>query len=357
MTPVMLALAIGCARPIAPAGPPAPEAPAVLPAPDGAVYTAAPAAPRDPVVAQVAAGLPWDESLSGAGTTLVLDAAGADLDRARWAAWRAAYPHPVVQVVEGRSAPGAVPEGLPALLAQLLRPGDQLGLVRARAPGADRWVALIGRPAVPLGPVPRRVEVGATVEIAVPQGFSVHTLAPDGRLRHTDGPAAFAAGAAGVWWVEVHAPDGSVAAGFPLGVGVDPPREAPVPLPGAAAPGPSAAADRLLEAVNAWRAAAGLSPVRAEPALAALAARPLDGLLSGAFDPAAAERRLDAAGFAGGPRAALGCTAPTPALCVDGWARSVASRASLLHPGLRLAGVGAEARTDGLSAVLLLSAE
>ncbi len=356
MRPWMLALGIGCAK-AAPVVAPPPEAPAVLPAPDGEVYTAAPATPRDPVVAQAADGLPWDESLSGAGTTLVLDAAPVDLARARWAAWRAGYPHPVVQVVEGRGAPGAVPDGLPALLDGLLLPGDHLGLVRARAPGADRWVAIVGRPVVAIGPVPRRLGPGAALQIDVPAGAAVSVVSPDGRLLRSVGPTALPALGAGVWWVDVRTADGVAAAAFPVAVGVDPPREPPVPLPGAPASGPSGAAASLLDAINAWRAAAGLAAVRPEPALASLAARPLEGLLVGAFDAPAAERRLEAAGFVGGPRAALSCVAATPALCVDGWAREAPGRVALLHPGLRLAGVAAEVRTDGLSAVLLLSAE
>lgn len=169
---VWLSVCCACApKPAATESPTDDDTP-ILPAPDAGMYAHGPSAPKDAMVAVAAEGLAWDEALSGAAGAIAVTGNDPTMPAVRWAAIRAGYPYPVLTAVTGSSDHGVAPDGMLERIRNLLRPGDDLGLARARVGAADVWVALVGRTAGRLVPFPREVEVGDAV-----------MLAPDATLR------------------------------------------------------------------------------------------------------------------------------------------------------------------------------
>lgn len=211
-------LLAGCAarhapEPVAPAVPPAPH----LPAPVGELYVHHVGRPIDPLVAQVLAGRPWEEVLSGAATGLALSEAsrgGVDLSAARWAAVRAGYPFPVtsVQVVH------APHEALPTLA---LPAGGELGVVRARGQEDDVWVVLHSPGGPELPAVPREAQVGDYVALA---SLSWRAASPDGSVRVVKDGVVL--DHEGEWLLEASTPTGVVAT-LPVYVGEPTPERPP----------------------------------------------------------------------------------------------------------------------------------
>jgi len=350
-------LGLGCPKDPPPDAPPEllPDTP-VLPAPVAPAYARGAEHPADPLVATAVeqVGARWSESLAGAAGALALS--GARAGSASWACVRAGYPHTVVLRVQGAEAAGAWPAGLIEQLRGRLRPGDDLGLARARSIEGDRWVALVGRPQVEVPPFPRELQVGEL--LALPDlGVHYALVSPRGRLVEGATPVRHALDAPGEWLIELISPqDGRTLLSVPLFVGQATPVEPPLPEAGPAA-GPESARAELLRLLHRLRADQGLSPLSVDPTLDGLARHPLEQLRAGAWDRGAGEARLRAAGFVGGPVAQLSCAGPTAAACLGQIAGHGRGRVALLQPGLRLVGLAAEVRADGLIAVINLSSE
>jgi len=353
MIPTLLLVA-ACAR-TGPA-PATLEEPPRLVAPEGAVYAVRPGAPRDPAVAAAAGGAAWEESLSGAASGLalaLLDGDRPDAWRTRWAALAAGYPYPVVAVEVDECALGCPGSGVMDALRPRLRPGDDLGLARARGPAGDVWVGLVGRHALTLSDVPRQAARGAEIVLAATggpaaPGVAVALVSPEGDVEsaYLAEGVAVTLDVAGAWWIQVGSAAG-VAAAFPVYVDVEPPRATPLDDP----PSRPATADEAVAAtwrlLDGARADLGRNPFGRDAILEAAArahlrdrlgqtAVPLSGPLAGPGDAC---------------RAALACAPDAgPDACVRRWLVDAGYRAHLADPRCALAGVAA-ARSGDLWAV------
>jgi hypothetical protein len=342
------------AAPTAPAEVPTP----VLPSPDARRYALGLTSPRDVLVARFVAegALPWEESLSGAATTLALDRSPPSLRAARWAAVRAGYPYPVVHVISGRMPAGELPgEMLPALH-RSLKPGDHLGLVRARDLKDDRWVALIGRPVARVEPFSRELGLGEPLQLSAEEPGRWLLVSPTGALLEGALPLDQPLSEDGEWWLELRSDAGQPWVGLPVYVAMPTPK-GPIFDAGAAPTSPITAVNEAGRLLGELRQAFGLPGLTVEPVLHSLARLPLQEALEGRFRQAAAEQRLRGAGFVGGPVASLSCVAPTVVDCIEGLLQRAEDRSRLLDRGNRVYGGAAEVSTDGLTLVLHLASE
>jgi hypothetical protein len=332
----------------------------ILPAPEAGTYTHGPSAPRDTMVATAARDLAWDEALSGAAGALAVTGEQPTMPAVRWAAIRAGYPYPVLTAVSGRSDHGVSPDSMLEGVRGMVRPGDDVGLARARVGASDVWVALVGRPNGRLLPFPREVATGEAVTVAPDASLAGPLewtlVSPRGELRTGRLPADLVLDEQGEWWLEVDAAGGRVIASVPLYASMTTPPQ-PLVLETSTVAGPSEASDVLLDGVNRVRAAFHLSSVAVDSTLATLADWPLAQVVGGTWVREEGEKRLLAAGFVGGPVAQLACTDATVADCVDGWLRKPKDRARVLDPGFRVCGAAVEVRTDGITAVLNLASD
>ena len=358
----LLALALACGPkkvPVAALGVPATDSP-ILPSPDATLYATGSSLPRDVLVAQVVEYglLPWQESLAGAATALVLDHKGPlDLSLARHAAWRSGYPYPVVQIVTGDETAGVYPAGLVTAVQRALKAGDHVGVVRARVGPSDRWVALIGRSAGVAEALPRASDEGARLHLAAYRAGSFSAVTPSGGTRGGPLPADLRLDEPGEWWIQLDAADGRRILGVPVAVGMEPPPGSIFDLPGSPPTGPSESAALAFQLVNEVREAFARSPVVLYETLQTLAQHPLEQLAAGTWTRSAGESRLRGAGFVGGPIAQVTCKAATVEICLDQLLASTEGRAVLLQPQVRLGGVAAQVRTDGLLLAINLAAE
>lgn len=357
---IALAL-VGCAKNKPPAATPVdPGATPVLPAPEGSHYALGVDVPTDPLVGDVVrTGLfIWVESLSGAATRLVLDTERAPtLDAARWAAVRAGYPHPITEIIEGTEPAGVVPTELIDVLRARLRQGDHLGLVRARTAAGDKWLALIGRPAVTVAEFAREHPVGTTLELDADALGGWVAVSPQGSVQHGALPLAVQLDTAGEWWVELRASDTRPLLALPVYAGTPTPvapllHDFPDDLPD-----PTALPDLVLDALDEIRSTFELPALDWDPTLATLATTPVRQVRAGTWDHTAGVQRLRGAGFLGGPLEQVTCTAPSVPACIHNLMRHADDRAALLNPGMRLVGVAGEVRTDGVTLVANLSSE
>jgi len=207
-----------------------PMAEPILPAPTASAYVQVPRTAPDPFVAAASRGHTWDESLSGGAAALALSW-GAGAGRltsweAREAAWQAGWAWPLLEV-RGWSAPqgAAIPEDAVIWLANLSE-GESLGLVRARAPERDVWVALRSKPRLDLPPIPRQLPVGSQLPLPEVPGAQLIVANPRGEVttasldRAQTIPTPFP----GEWLFKIRDADGTVAL-FPIYVGILPPAE------------------------------------------------------------------------------------------------------------------------------------
>ena len=280
----------------------------MLPSPRGDLYTRAPGMPNDPLVASVAGGLPWDETLSGVATAVALAHVAkepVDACRVRWMAVLAGYPYPVRGWRTADAALGEVPEPLLAeARAQAARRVD-VGLVRARDGEVDRWVLVVGERTADLPPIPREVPVGDTVTLGAGSWVVSDAL---GELRAAEGT--FVADTPGEWLVAARAGATTLAA-FPIYVGETSPKAPPL---GCLA-GTGDAASRADTALVGLRATYAFPAVARDPALDSVARARLRAYAAGETLPNARDQ-LRAAGVIGVPVAAGACRAATVEACL-----------------------------------------
>ena len=330
----------------------------VLPAPSSAAWALGERVPRDPLVAAVVGdSLSWVEALSGAATGLVLDGPPPyDLDAAAWAAVRAGYPHRVRTLLTGDVPAGTLPEELPQALRDQLRPGDHLGLVRARVDDRDRWLALVGSPGeAPTPTLPKELAEGARLDLAGLGPWRI--VSPSGVVREGSAAAGPVMEESGEWWLELLV-QGSARASLavPVFVGMPTPEEPLLDLPGEPAADAEEAEELALALLDEVRAAFELPALRLDPTLDTLARHPLEGLRAGSWSAEEGEQRLRAAGFVTGA-GQVACSARSVARCLQGVLGHGPSRGRLLEPDLVLVGLAAEASDEGVQLVVNLGAE
>ena len=188
------------------------DQPPSLPAPEADVYARGAGKITDAAVAELAKALQWDEALSGAAGAIamaILDGEEPSTWTARWASYRAGYPHNLIDLRVYRGDIGQVPTELGSDLAGLDARLD-VGLARARGYELDTWVLLTARVDVGIGPFARVVSVGETITLEVdePAGVEVQWVAPSGLLdrvalaEHSE----FTLGEEGEWWLQLLRP-------------------------------------------------------------------------------------------------------------------------------------------------------
>lgn len=334
-----------------------PGAAPILPAPDSAWYAPGESTPRDPLVAAIVGDvLPWKESLSGAAGALALGEPFVTPNGlVRWSAIRAGYPHPIQQVITGEVPIDTFPTALRDRLQSIVRPGDDLGLVRARIRHKDRWVAIIGRPALQIPTFPKEIDRGAPLPL-IAEGGEWSLQSPTGRIIEGTLPSEPTLSQEGEWWLQIKRGDQTVMS-VPIYVGLQTPMDPPVLVPGEVVIQPSDALELSYILLNELRDDFSRPLLRPDPVLETLAQHPLEQALVGQWDPAVGTRRLQGAGFVGGPVGQVYCEGRTVAECLDSLMWDIETRSVLLDPGLRVAGASAQVRTDGLAMVFNLASE
>jgi hypothetical protein len=325
------------------------SAPPSLPPPQSKVFSRVAATPTDPAVARLVPTTRWDAALAGAAGGLGLEASLGIVSFQPWeireAAWRAGYPIPVRQARSWSTPVGGEP---PAELLEWLATVDEhteIGLVRARSPEGDAWVALAATPRVSLPPVPREARVGAEVRFPPIPGATVVWSDPVGGLAEASLAADKVIGlhTPGCWLFDVRDAEG-VAARFPVWVGMAAPDLRLYALP--ELPGdPAVRAEVLLAEVRAL----GSRPAWTRDAtLDLLAARRLNEP-DAPLGPALAKLGYDAE-HAG----SFSCEAPTLEACLDQILWRPEGRRVVLaaHPlsGLAVDTAGGTVRIAGLVA-------
>lgn len=302
-----------------------------LPSPTSAQYVRTQTQPSDPVVAELAKGRTWEESLSGAAAALALDWAESGTApttwRAREAAWQAGYAYPVSTLRGWGSPVGAEPPPDLTAWIQSLDAKHDLGLVRARGATGDFWVGLAAQPSHDLGSLPRQLQIGSRLDLPVLPSGEATVSAPDGRLFRA--PMAIAqpieVDQQGEWLVEVRADDRRVAL-FPVYAGMMPPDEALITPLGR--PESAERADAQVRA--AWqdiRGAYGRGPLVDDTMLAS-AAR--SALTQGSANAGEVAQTL---GYPEEKIWHIECRAKTVESCLDQIVWNPASRPALLHAG------------------------
>jgi hypothetical protein len=357
-----LAVSIACGGKKAPpeAAAISPSAAPILPAPEATVYATGQSDAPDPLVRQVVTRglLPWQESLAGGATTLILDVKGPlDLQQAEHAARRAGYPYPVVRIITGEEPPAAYPDGLVQAVQRSLRLGDHVGVVRARVGQADRWIALIGRPAGLALPFDRQSRVGAELVLDLDRPSTWMLVSPSGALSTGRTPGAIKLDRAGEWWLEVEDENGARILSAPIFVGMAPPPAPLIELPGEPATGPDDAEVAALDLLAEVRDAFALPGLEEDGTLSTLAGHPLEQAIDRTWTRPDGEARLRGAGFVGGAVAQVWCQGETVAKCMDQLLTDAQGRAALMHPQVRLVGVRAQASTSGVVLLFNLASE
>ncbi|MEC8191796.1 MAG: hypothetical protein VX944_10910 [Myxococcota bacterium] len=328
----------------------------ILPASMAPVYATGHALPKDELVAQVALGLAWDESLSGAAAALALSDQALGIERAQYAAFRAGYPY-LVRIVSSGSVPaGTHPDALVRTLHTVMNKTDRLGLARVRSDAVDRWVALVSSPNGALEPFEREQALGAELTLSMDVPGTWMAVSPSGRVQSGPVPGAVSLDEEGEWWLELDGIDRTVSA-LPVYVGMPTPTGTVIELPGDEFAGPVEAADEAMLLVSDVREAFSMARLRDDGTLETLAQYPLNLLLSNDWDRESGEVRLQGAGFTGGPVGQIQCQGTTVATCVDSMLRSGRERAILLNPSFRIGGAAAQVSTNGVAIVVNMATE
>ena len=256
----------------------------------------------------------------------------------------------------GQVPQDTTPDALIAELQRTMNSGDQLGLVRARAGGSDRWVALVGQPQMPISAFPRELALGSELELGVSDGTTWRLLTPSGSLLEGVSPQKPILGEAGEWWLELSRGTRTVMS-VPLYVDMPTPPATILSLPGDPSPRPAEAVALGYELIQTIRETFDLTLMQPDSTLETLAQYPLQQALAGDWNRTEGLARLRGAGFVGGPIGQVHCEARTVALCIDDLLWQFDDRRALLDPGLRVIGADAQVTTSGISMVFNMASE
>jgi hypothetical protein len=352
MIPLWLTL-LGC--PKEPLSSEIPDAP-ILPSPEAEMYALGDSTAKDPLVSRVSEDLPWDEALSGAAAGVGLNAGkGAILSQARWAAVVAGYPFSVEEIIIGAVEAGEYPKGLPDQLHGRSWHGRKLGLARVRKGHQDLWIALVADAGKPIPALAREYKLEESLQIDG-QGSDWRLLSPEGEIDQGRLPLERPLGVQGEWWLELSRSD-EVFASIPLYVGMGTPPTNLFSDFGAALGRPEDVEVDAMNSINRLREREGLPTFNEDGALSTLAELPLQQYLDGEWSRTSGEKRLQAAGFVGGPVYQFVCTGGNADKCLDQLSWSLDARAAFFNPGLRVIGLRAHVETQGMALILNLASE
>ena len=352
MIPIVFGLNMACGKKIQEVRKPTREDIPILPSPIADTYIVGEAKPKDWLVAQQVAELPWDESLSGAAAKMGLDFVdNPTLASARWAATQAGYPYAVEKIIVGRVAASQVPDGLKEAISSQIPRRGHIGLARVRRGSDDVWVALIGTGGTSLPAIKRSYLLNEEIRHEF-RGMGWELLSPSGKVysgqQHLDLPLS----EKGEWWLEI-INRGSIVSSLPLYVDiVDPPtnffsdftiyHESPQDVDA-----------RVLKEVNHLRNQEGLNSVRADGALRTLGIAPLED--QSKRDLALALSSMVSLGYPEELSYQGVCVNKSVGECLDELTWDINARRIFLHPDVNLIGVYSEVRTDQITIVVTLS--
>lgn len=315
----------------------------VLPSPVAPSYAHVVAIPRDPLVASVMAGSPWEASLAGGATGVALAIIAKEPTGPRLVAWKAAlagYPWPVDIAEQARTKAGEPPDTLAKRARELAaESGRDVGLVRARDGAEDLWVLLAARRGGTLPEVRRTLHLGDSL---ARWGLDAVLYPPSNAGAR---PLPVVLDEVGEWMAEVRA-DGAVIARFPLHVGVDTPQVPPI---GDRA-GVGELAAQGARVVDGLRERYDQDPVVADEMLDSVARALLRRAHDGSLGDIAGA--MQAAGFVGMPVAGATCEARDVPSCLDRVWWSGPDRAVLVG-GFAHVSIAAESTPDGVRLVVL----
>jgi len=340
-----------------------PDAVPVLPATTAPLYTRAPGTPPDAVVASVAEGLPWDETLSGAAAALALGHSRKPMlegHEVQWAAYRSGWPHLLVSF--GIELVGI--DETPSRLLSGLRVPERgaVGLARARGQKGDTWVLLVGEVLLDLPAFARSHEINGQLELNPGsddrwEQVQVRAATPSGEIRvgnllTLDEP--------GEWVVEVRGLRGERSVDLvraPLYVGIEEPQDAPIVISRPASlDNPDALHALAVDGMDELRDLVNAPTLVIEPMLETSARKALSEWQSGEpiSNPVA---RMAGLGYADSPVAELRCHAVSVNACLDDLYWAVDTRTDLLSADFTNAGVAVGFREGNVMLVVDLGRE
>jgi hypothetical protein len=323
----------------------------ILPAIDADIYSTAPTTPRDHKVATAAAGLEWDESLSGAAANLAIDLSSnmpIDAASVRWAGLKAGWPYPVtyaaMELVDHQSdCPTSLLESIPA--------HTHVGIARARGASADAWVVLatnVQRVALPFSNVQ-----ALNSEFRLPyensEGLSIRAYGSIGELQ-TGSSIRF--DHEGEWVLEViDEAQQTLILRAAIYVEGESPDYAPIEPAPADMDNTEA---EILSMINEVRGHFVDGNLISEPLLSSTARSSLQEWIENGA-PSPSHEYLGAITLTGNPPEALICVGETPRACVDQIYWSAQNRGALLNANQAGAGIASEVIDGVIHAVIHLA--
>ncbi len=323
----------------------------ILPAIDADVYSTAPTTPRDPKVATAAAGLEWDESLSGAAANLAIDLSSnmpIDAASVRWAGLKAGWPYPIthaaMELVSHQSdCPTSLLESIPA--------HTHVGIARARGASSDAWVVLstnVQRVASPFSNA-QALNTEFSLPYENPEGLSLSAYGSTGELQ-TGSSVTF--DHEGEWVVEViDETQQTLILRAAIYVAGESPDYAPIEPIAAEMDNTEA---QILLMINEARGHFVNGNLVSEPLLTSTARRSLQEWIDNGA-PSPSHEDLGAITLTGSPTVALLCMGETPRACVDQIYWSAQHRGALLKDSQAGAGIASEVVDGVIHAVIHLA--
>lgn len=344
-------LLLSCSKQSSPNSNPLPPPP-IVPGPESSDYACAHSEPRDPMVARVSRGQPWDEALSGAAAGVGL-ALGKEIKMAhlKWAAVVAGYPSVPQEVLVGTVPIGDYPDGLPQRLESFSSPSDDVGIVRLRKGPEDLWVSVRATGCGGFASFPREYDSGETLKI---EGFigNWRLLEPDGNIISGSFPVSHPLTLRGEYWLEINSTNKYQ---MPLYVDMHIPPTNIFDDFSKPTDVPEIMLEQTFEELNEMRQREGLPQWTYDGTLSILSARPSEQFRLGEWTKEKGIARLQGAGFVGGPAHQMICQGDDIGSCLDALSWELDDRAALLNAQLLAIGIHLEVDTDGLLMVISLA--
>jgi hypothetical protein len=327
-----------------------------LPAPASGTYLSFPEEPRDELIEKFLRGKRHDGALASAGAALALAILEDDTMLTRWglreALWRGGFPYPVYDARSWEARSGDAPPRDLFTWVEAVDETEPMTLVRARGLHGDAWIGIRARPEIDLGALPRRAPPGTSIRVPALPGATYRLTDGAGNLYEGDltGGEQLLLASAGEWLLEITR-DRRELARMPIYVGISPPDEPLLKLPGdppviGDAEDAAAASAELLAHV---RSAYVLPQWQSDPSLDIAAQKVATA------PPHDTSRILEALGYRREDVVVWACDDVTVENCLDRWIWDPRRRKTLFDRDLDTMGLHAELDARGVHLTLLLT--